>query len=92
MAEPISVQEREEIARLSSTRGFAAEEVNQLIEQVNKAGEKGIPTEPLANKVKEGLAKGIEPKRIDPVLRQLVTHFESAQEILREAGSRGLAE
>lgn len=92
MADSLSLQDREEIAKLRSMRGFAAEDVNQLIEQVNRAAEKGIPAEPLANKVKEGLAKGVEPKRIDPVLRQLVTHFESAQEVLREAGTRGMQE
>ena len=84
-AEPISVQDREEIGRLRAAQGFSAEEVNLLIEQVNKAGEKGIPPEPLANKVKEGLAKGIDPKRIDPVLRQMVTHFDTAQSVLQEA-------
>ncbi|MBA5870475.1 MAG: hypothetical protein GDA68_10830 [Nitrospira sp. CR2.1] len=91
-AESISVQDRDEIARLRSVRGFAAEEIGPLLEQVNKAGERGLPVEPLANKVKEGLAKGVEPKRIDPVLRQMVTHFESAQEALREASTRGVTE
>ena len=91
-AEPLSTQDRDEIGRLRAMRGFAAEDVNQLIEQVNKAGERGFPTESLANKVKEGLAKGIEPQRIDPVLRQMVNHFETAQEVLRETGSRGAAE
>lgn len=91
-ADSISIQDRDEIARLRSARGFAAEEVSSLLEQVKKAGERGLPTDPLANKVKEGLAKGVDPKRIDPVLRQMVMHFESAQEVLREAGTRGVAE
>ncbi|MEK6631970.1 MAG: hypothetical protein AABY94_01525, partial [Nitrospirota bacterium] len=85
MADSLSNQDREEINRLRSAQGHSAEEVNALLEQVTKAGEKGIPTEPLANKVKEGLAKGVEPKRIDPVLRQLVTHFESAHDVLQES-------
>lgn len=59
---------------------------------MTKAGEKGLPTEPLANKVKEGLAKGVEPKRIEPVVRQLVTHFESAQEILQESTAKGMVD
>jgi hypothetical protein len=92
LAESMSAQDRIEIERLRSMRGLTAEEVNQLVDQVNKAGDRGIPTEPLANKVKEGLAKGVDPKRIDPVLRQLVTHLETAQEVLREVGSRGMAE
>ncbi len=92
VAESISAQDRDEIGRLRAARGLAQEELTPLLEQVSKAGEKGIPTEPLANKVKEGLAKGVDPKRIEPVLRQLVTHFESAQEVLREASTRGVAE
>lgn len=91
-AESISVQDRDEIAKLRSARGYTAEEIGPLLEQVNKAGERGIPVEPLTNKVKEGLAKGVDSKRIDPVLRQMVTHFESAQEVLREAGTRGVTE
>ncbi|HEY5627520.1 MAG TPA: hypothetical protein VIR79_06205 [Nitrospira sp.] len=91
-AESLSPQDREDISRLRSIRGLSPEGVEQLIEQVNRAGERGIPTEPLANKVKEGLAKGVEPRRIDPVLRQMVSHFEQAQDVLREAGSRGITE
>ena len=92
MADSLSNQDREEINRLRSAQGHSAEEVNALLEQVTKAGEKGLPTEPLANKVKEGLAKGVEPKRIDPVLRQLVTHFESAHDLLQESISKGMVD
>lgn len=91
-AEPLSSQDRAEIDRLRAAQGHSAEDVTLLLEHVSKAGEKGLPTEPLANKVKEGLAKGVEPKRIDSVLRQLVTHLESAQDVLKEAGQRGIAE
>jgi len=90
LADSLSNQDREEINRLRSAQGHSAEEVNQLVEQVTKAGQKGLPTEPLANKVKEGLAKGVEPKRIDSVLRQLVTHFESAHDILQESTTKGM--
>ena len=92
LADSLSNQDREEINRLRLAQGHSVEDVNPLLEQVTKAGEKGFPTEPLANKVKEGLAKGVEPKRIDPVLRQLTSRFESAQELLQEAGTRGMVE
>lgn len=92
LADPLSNQDREEINRLRSAQGHSAEEVNALLEQVTKAGEKGLPTEPLANKVKEGLAKGVEPKRIDPVLRQLISHFESAHDVLQESVSKGMVD
>ncbi len=90
LADSLSPQDHEEINLLRTSQGHSAEEVNQLLEQVSRAGEKGLPTGPLANKVKEGLAKGVEPKRIDPVLRQLVTHFESAHEVLQEAATNGM--
>jgi hypothetical protein len=92
MAEPLSLQVREEISRLGSDHGRSANEIDPLLEQVNKAGERGLPTESLLNKVKEGLTKGIEPTRIDPVLRQMASRLESAHEVLEEAKARGLAE
>ena len=92
MAESLSIQDREEINRLRAAQGHSAEEVSPLLNQVLKAGERGLPTEPLANKLKEGLAKGVEPKRIDPVLRQMVTHFESAQEVLQESITKGVVD
>jgi hypothetical protein len=91
-AESLSPQDREEINRLRTAQGHSPEDINPLLEQVNKAGERGLPVEPLANKVKEGLAKGIEPKRIDPVLRQMTSRLESAHEALEEAKGRGMAE
>jgi len=92
LAESLSNQDRAEIDRLRAAQGHSAEAVNPLLEQVTRAGEKGIPIEPLANKVKEGLAKGVEPKRIEPVLRQMVTHFDKAQELLQESRAKGLTD
>jgi hypothetical protein len=92
LAESLSNQDRAEIDRLRAAQGHSAEAVNPLLEQVTRAGEKGIPIEPLANKVKEGLAKGVEPKRIEPVLRQMVTHFDKAQELLQESRAKGVTD
>ena len=91
-AEPLSVQDRDAITRLGSSQGRSESEITPLLEQVNKAGERGLPTESLLNKVREGLAKGIEPGRIDPVLRQMTSRLESAQDVLKESGTRGMAE
>lgn len=91
-AEPLSVQEREAVTRLGSAQGRASGEINPLLDQVSKAGERGLPTDSLLNKVKEGLAKGVEPTRIDPVLRQMTSRLESAREVLEEAKARGMAE
>ncbi len=91
-AESISDQDRAEINRLRAAQGHSADDLKPLLEQVNQAGERGLPVESLANKVKEGLAKGIEPKRIDPVLRQMTSRLESAHEVLQEAKGRGIAD
>lgn len=91
-AEPLSAQDREAITRLGSSQGRSTNEITPLLEQVSKAGERGLPTDSLLNKVKEGLAKGIEPGRIDPVLRQMTSRLESAREVLEEAKGRGMSE
>jgi len=92
LAESLSDQDRAEINRLRAAQGHSPDDINPLLEHVNKAGERGLPVESLANKVKEGLAKGIEPKRIDPVIRQMTSRLESAHEVLQESGSRGVEE
>ena len=91
-AEPLTAQDRDAITRLGSTQGRSESEIIPLLDHVSKAGERGFPTESLLNKVREGLAKGVEPKRIDPVLRQMTSRLESAHEVLQEAGSRGMEE
>lgn len=91
-AESLSAQDRAEINRLRTAQGHSPDDISPLLEHVNKVGERGLPIESLANKVKEGLAKGIDPKRIDPVIRQMTSRLESALEVLQEAGSRGVEE
>ncbi|MEQ1679154.1 MAG: hypothetical protein ABL950_00905 [Nitrospira sp.] len=91
-ADPLSVQDREAITRLGSAQGRSENEITPLLDHVSKAGERGLPTESLLNKMREGLAKGVEPKRIDPVLRQMTSRLESAHEVLEEAKGRGISE
>lgn len=91
-AESLTAQDRDAITRLGSAQGRSENEISPLLDHVSKAGERGLPTESLLNKVREGLAKGVEPKRIDPVLRQMMSRLESAHEVLQEAGSRGMEE
>ncbi|MEW6246509.1 MAG: hypothetical protein AB1555_07350 [Nitrospirota bacterium] len=85
-------QDLEDIARLSAAQGRSAEEVKPLVELANKAGERGLPPGPLVNKIKEGLAKGVEPARIEPVLREMAGRLETAQETLKDLSGRGLVD
>lgn len=38
----------------------------------------------MTNKIREGLAKGADPKRIELVIRQMATHLETADRLMRE--------
>ncbi len=92
LGQSVSPQDLEDIARLSAAQGRSADEVKPLVELANKAGERGLPPGPLVNKIKEGLAKGIEPARIEPVLREMAGRLEAAQETLKDLSGRGLVD
>lgn len=91
-AEPLSAQTLQEIEQLRTAQGRSADEIKPLLDHVKQAEGRGLPAESLANKLKEGLAKGVDPRRIDPVLRQMTGHLETAQETLRDASARGIVE
>jgi len=55
-----------------------------LMRVADEAAAKGLPSAPLANKISEGLAKGIDPKRIEVVIRLMSTHLETADRVIRE--------
>lgn len=84
--EPISPQDREEISRLRAMHKRPAEAVDALIQQADQAAARGLPQGPLVNKIKEGLAKGVEPKQIESVLRDMMGRLETAQALLNEVG------
>jgi hypothetical protein len=73
-----------ELERLRSIHGRSQEEIAPLLAIVREAGARGLPQELLANKVKEGLAKGIEPARIERVVRAMATRLEAAHGLLTE--------
>jgi len=83
-AQSVSASEREALVRLRVDRGGRAEEVDALLRQVDEAAAKGLPAAPLTNKIREGLAKGYDPQRIEPVVRQMATHLATADQLMRE--------
>ena len=84
LAQGIATAEREALMRLAAERGVAVNDADALLRPVDDAGVKGLPVAPLANKVREGLAKGVDPKRIDTVVRQLAGHLGTADALIRE--------
>jgi hypothetical protein len=83
-AQSVSASEREALVRLRTDRGGQAEEVDALIGLAGEVAAKGLPAAPLMNKLREGLAKGADPKRIDQVIRQMATQLEAADRLVRE--------
>ena len=62
----------------------SASDADALNRLANEAAAKGLPAAPLTNKIREGLAKNVDPKRIELVVRQMATNLETADQLIRE--------
>ena len=83
-AQALPASERDALVRMHTDRGGSAGDVDALIRVADEAAAKGLPAAPMTNKIREGLAKGVDPKRIDVVIRQMGTHLEAADRLVRE--------
>jgi hypothetical protein len=83
-AQAVSASDRDTLVKLRTERGGNAEDVDALIRVADEAAAKGLPAAPLANKIREGLAKGVDLKRIDAVVRQMSAQLETADRLIRE--------
>ena len=61
-----------------------AQDVEALMHVADEIAAKGLPSAPLTNKIREGVAKGVDPKRIEVVIRQMGANLESADRLIRE--------
>jgi hypothetical protein len=77
-----------EVAARAAERGVAPAAVLGAVED---ARARGLPDALVADKVLEGLAKGVPPERIDAVARALVGRLGEADAVLAEAAAQGLA-
>lgn len=84
VAQPVAVQERETLVNLGVERGRRAEDVEALVHRADEAAAKGLPSVPVTNKIREGLAKGHDTKRIDLVIQQIVLQLVEADRLLTE--------
>jgi hypothetical protein len=85
-AQSVSASERDALVRLRVSRGGRADEVDALIRRADEASGRGLPAAPLTNKIREGLAKGVEPARIELVVSQMATQLETADRFVGEIG------
>lgn len=88
-AASLPAKDVQEINQLGQARGHAPESINRLLEHAQQAIDQGLPERPIMNKIKEGLAKGASPERIQPVVRDMVGNLRDAREVLRDATSGG---
>ena len=88
-AAPLPQHDVNEISRLGQSRGLSNEQVNRLVDQAKQAGDRGLPPQTILNKIKEGLAKGVPPTRVAPVLKDMVGKLETARDVLRDVASSG---
>lgn len=82
-AQSVSASEREALVRLHADRGGRAEDVDALLRHADGAAAKGLPVAPLTNKIREGLAKSVDPQRIELVIRQIAADLETADRLMR---------
>jgi hypothetical protein len=62
----------------------AAPAAAALMRLAEDAAARGLPFAPLANKVREGLAKGHSPRLIEQVVRDMTNHLAAADRLIRE--------
>ena len=83
-AQAVSETERAALVKMRTDRGGQAQEVDALIQLASDADAEGLPAVPLVNKIREGLAKGVEPARIEVVIRRMTADLETADRLIRE--------
>jgi len=86
-AQAPSASERATLSGLNAARGGSASQLDAILRTVDEAASKGLPTDSLLNKVREGFAKGVTPSRIPAVIREMAGHLETADRILRDVSS-----
>jgi len=72
------------VCLLVSSRPVMAQSEADLLRQAEAAAARGLPVAPLRNKIREGFAKGRDPKQIEAALNQIASSLEAADRIVRE--------
>ena len=73
------------VCLLAAPRPAIAQTQDDLLRQVDAiAGTKGLPVDPLRNKVREGFAKGRDPRQIEAAVNQIAANLETADRIVRD--------
>ena len=71
-------------------RGADAGTINGFIDTVLSAKKAGLPTDPVLDRIEQGLSKGVPPGRIDAASRQLAEKLAIAQPLVDELIRNGV--
>ena len=74
----------------SLTREVAPEVINGFLELTIEAYQQQLPVEPILNKMKEGLAKGIEGEGIQRAATGVIKQLRVSKEMVEQAAQRGI--
>ena len=86
----ISFENTEEILKKSIEKSVNAYSIKKVLDVILETHAVGLPSEPLINKVNEGLAKNIDNTTIITVISNQAEQLQKADEILNQAGEEGL--
>jgi hypothetical protein len=83
-AQSITAAERDALVRQVVARGGQPGDLDGLLRVVDQAVAASLPSTPLVNKIREGLAKNVAVARIDPVVRRLAADLGTADRLVRD--------
>ena len=86
----ISFEDTKNIIENSVEESFDAYSVKKVFDVILDTQQEGLPTEPLINKLNEGLAKNVNKSVIISVISAKAENLKKANEILNEALQEGL--
>lgn len=89
-AQALSSADRDAIVKQHTSRGGRADELPGVFAVVDGAEARGLPTLPIVNKIREGIAKGVAVPRIDQTVRQMASNLDTADRLLRDGASEAV--
>ena len=86
----IPFEDTKKIIENSVEKSFDAYNIKKVFDVILETQQEGLPTEPLINKLNEGLAKNVNSSEIISVISTKAENLKKADEILNEALQEGL--
>jgi len=77
------------VTKLGEAKGRSPDDMKRLIAHAQRAEARGLPSEPLLDKIREGLAKGVDSGRIEQRLNSMTSNMEKADALLKETETPG---